>query len=82
MVKSVTMAELRNARPASPKEIHQSNVGKGEFNRWNILSDPPRRGSLSGKRPLETSLSPPGGTLQSPQTGSERALWANEGPRR
>jgi len=64
MVKSVTMAELRKAKPPSPKDQHRDNVGKGNFNRWNVLSDTSRRLSFSGqsgKRQLETSSPPPSG---------------------
>ena len=64
MVKSVTMAELRKAKPPSPKDQHRDNVGKGNFNRWDVLSDTSRRLSFSGrsgKRQLESSSPPPSG---------------------
>ena len=68
MVKSVTMAELRKAKPPSPKELHQSNVGKGNFNRWNALGGGDgRRPSISGKRQLESSSPPPSAPQKAPR---------------
>jgi hypothetical protein len=64
MVKSVTMAELRKSKPPSPKDQHRENVGKGNFNRWNLLSDTSRCLSFSGqsgKRQLDSSSPPPAG---------------------
>jgi len=59
MVKTITMAELRKLKPPSPEKQHRDNVGRGNFNRWNPLSDNYRRPSVSGKRQLDLSASPP-----------------------
>jgi len=59
MVKTITMAELMKKKPPSPQDQHRERVGKGNFNRWNSLSDDSRRPSFSGKRQLEVSSSPP-----------------------
>jgi hypothetical protein len=59
MVKTITMAELRKMKPPSPEKQHRDNVGRGNFNRWNPLSENYRRPSFSGKRQLELSASPP-----------------------
>jgi hypothetical protein len=53
------MAELMKKKPPSPQDQHRERVGKGNFNRWNSLSDDSRRPSFSGKRQLEVSSSPP-----------------------
>ena len=59
MVKTITMAELKKLKAPSPQDLHRQRVGKGNFNRWNSLSDDSRRPSFSGKRQLEISSSPP-----------------------
>ncbi len=58
------MAELRKSKPPSPKDQRRENVEKGNFNRWNLLSDTSRRLSFSGqsgKRQLDSSSPPPAG---------------------
>ena len=55
VMKTVTMASLKakGEVPKSPDKIHQDNIGKGNYNRWNALRDHPRQRLLSeGKRPL------------------------------
>jgi len=65
MVKTVTKSELlKHKAPPSPKDSHRDNVGKGTYNRWDIL-DPSRSRANSvgaGKRPLEGSPTAPSQT--------------------
>ncbi len=75
MVKTITMAELMKKKAPSPQDQQRKRVGKGNFNRWNSLSDDSRRPSFSGKRQLEVSSSPPpDAPLQGPQAGLKHAL--------
>jgi hypothetical protein len=62
MVRTVTMADLlKNKPPPSPKDSHRDNVGKGTYNRWEVLNDDPGKNNTlgKGKRPLEGSPTAP-----------------------
>ena len=59
MVRSVTMADIRKSKPPStPRDSHRDNVGKGNYNRWDPLTENGRRFSFS-KRKLDESPTAP-----------------------
>lgn len=52
VVKSVTMADMKKSGtlPKSPTKNHQDRIGKGTYNRFNLLQDPKNRTQSEGKR--------------------------------
>jgi hypothetical protein len=53
------MADIRKSKPPStPRDSHRDNVGKGNYNRWDPLTENSRRFSFS-KRKLDESPTAP-----------------------
>ena len=52
VVKPITMADMKKsgAIPKSPTKAHQDRIGKGNYNRYNLLQNEKNRTQSEGKR--------------------------------